>query len=189
MSDVFSLFEEEAVNADKFDNVQKEGASDLSNLILRSNDIDKQIEEAEQFLKDLKFKKRKIEQDDIPMLMEEMGMDSITVDGNKVTLRQFVHARIADDKRDEAFAWIRSIGEGDIIKNDVTISFSAGQDNMAGSVVNDLRQQYGLDPSQKTHVHPMKLKAWVKDRIEKGQDIDFDTFGVHVGTEAKIKRS
>jgi len=35
----------------------------------------------------------------------------------------------------------------------------------------------------------MKLKAWVKDRIEKGQDIDFDTFGVHVGTEAKIKRS
>ncbi len=60
MSDVFSLFEEEAVNADKFDNVQKEGASDLSNLIRRSLEIDKQIADAEQFLKDLKFKKRKI---------------------------------------------------------------------------------------------------------------------------------
>ena len=189
MSDVFSLFEEEAVNADKFDKVQKEGASDLSNLIRRSIDIDKQIEETEQFLKDLKFKKRKIEQEDIPMLMEEMGMDSITVDGNKVTLRQFVHARIADDKREDAFSFLRTIGEADIIKNDVIVSFSAGQDNMAGSVVNDLRQQYGLEPSQKTHVHPSTLKAWVKNRIEAGKDLDFDTFGVFVGTEAKIKRS
>ena len=67
MSDVFSLFEEEAVNADKFDNVQKEGASDLSNLIRRSLEIDKQIADAEQFLKDLKFKKRKINEEDIPM--------------------------------------------------------------------------------------------------------------------------
>ena len=189
MSDVFSLFEEEAVNADKFDKVQKEGASDLSNLIRRSIDIDKQIEETEQFLKDLKFKKRKIEQEDIPMLMEEMGMDSITVDGNKVTLRQFVHARIADDKREDAFSFLRTIGEADIIKNDVTVSFSAGQDNMAGSVVNDLRQQYGLEPSQKTHIHPSTLKAWVKNRSEAGKDLDFDTFGVFVGTEAKIKRS
>lgn len=188
MSDVFSLFEEEAVNADKFDNVQKEGASDLSNLIRRSLEIDKQIADAEQFLKDLKFKKRKINEEDIPMLMEEMGMDSVTVDGNKVTLRQFVHARITEDKRNEAFGYLRSIGEADIIKNDVTISFSAGQDNMAGSVVDDLRQQYGLDPSQKTHVHPSTLKAWVKNRIEAGKELDFDTFGVFVGTEAKISR-
>ena len=189
MSDVFSLFEEEAVNADKFDNVQKEGASDLSNLIRRSLEIDKQIADAEQFLKDLKFKKRKINEEDIPMLMEEMGMDSVTVDGHKVTVRQFVHARIADDKRDEAFAFLRSIGEADIIKNDVVVSFAAGQDNMAGAVMDDLRGQYGLEPSQKTHVHPSTLKAWVKNRIEAGKELDFDTFGVFVGTEAKISRS
>ena len=188
MSDVFSLFEEEAVNADKFDNVQKEGASDLSNMIRRSLEIDKQIADAEQFLKDLKYKKRKINEEDIPMLMEEMGMDSVTVDGNKVTLRQFVHARIADDKREEAFSYLRSIGEADIIKNDVTVSFSAGQDNMAGAVVDDLRNQ-GYEPAQKTHIHPSTLKAWVKNRIESGKDLDFETFGVYVGTEAKIKRS
>jgi hypothetical protein len=189
MSDVFSLFEEEAVNADKFDSVQKEGASDLSNMIRRSLEIDKQIADAEQFLKDLKFKKRKINEEDIPMLMEEMGMDSVTVDGHKVTVRQFVHARIADDKRDEAFSFLRSIGEADIIKNDVVVSFAAGQDNMAGAVMDDLRGQYGLEPSQKTHVHPSTLKAWVKNRIEAGKELDFDTFGVFVGTEAKISRS
>jgi len=188
MSDVFSLFEEEAVNADKFDTVGKEGASELSNLIRRSIQIDQEIKDAEQHLKDLKFKKRKVNEEDIPMLMEEMGMDRVDVDGNKVTLRQFVHARITEDKRDEAFGFLRSIGEADIIKNDVTVSFSAGQDNQAGAVVDDLRNQ-GLEPAQKTHIHPMTLKSWVKNRIESGQEIDFDTFGVFVGTEAKITRS
>jgi len=116
-------------------------------------------------------------------------MDSVTVDGNKVALRQFVHARIPDEKRDEAYTWLRSIGEGDIIKNDVTISFKSGEDNMASAVVEDLRGQYGLEPAQKTHIHAQTLKAWAKGRIESGKEIDFDTFGIFVGTEAKITRS
>ena len=57
---------------------------------------------------------------------------------------------------------------------------------MAGSVVEDLRNQ-GLEPAQKTHVHPQTLKAWVKNTHRGGWDIDFDTFGVFVGTEAKIR--
>lgn len=187
MSDIFSLIDEE-VDANKFDKVSGEKGSALSTLIRESMKIDEDIAQTEQYLKDLKFKKRKVNEEDIPALMQEMGMDSITVDGNKVALRQFVHARIAEDKRDEAFQWLRSIGEGDLIKHDVTVSFKAGQDNVAGSVVAGLEEQ-GLDPAQKTHVHPQTLKAWVKGRIESGKEIDFDTFGVFVGTEAKISRS
>jgi len=187
MSDIFSLMDEE-VDAGKFDKVSGEKGSTLSTLIRESMKIDEEIAQAEQYLKDLKFKKRKVNEEDIPSLMQEMGMDSITVDGNKVALRQFVHARITDEKRDEAFSWLRSIGEGDIIKNDVTVSFNVGQDNMAGAVIDDLRNQ-GFDPAHKTHVHPQTLKAWVKGRIESGQEIDFDTFGIYVGTEAKIKRN
>jgi|TARA_R100001463_G_scaffold7869_8_gene24737 hypothetical protein len=187
MSDIFSLMDEE-VDAGKFDKVSGEKGSALSTLIRESIKIDEEIAQAEQYLKDLKFKKRKVNEEDIPSLMQEMGMDSITVDGNKVALRQFVHARITDEKRDEAFSWLRSIGEGDIIKNDVTVSFNVGQDNMAGAVIDDLRNR-GFEPAQKTHVHPQTLKAWVKGRIESGKDIDFDTFGIYVGTEAKIKRN
>lgn len=187
MSDVFSLFDEE-VDADKFDKVNQESGSRLSGLIKESMEIDKKIAEAEQYLKDLKFKKRKVNEEDIPNLMQEMDMDSVTVDGNKVSLRQFVHARIPDEKKQEAYNWLRSIGEGDIIKNDITVSFGSGQDNVAGAVMDDLTNQ-GLEPAQKTHIHAMTLKAWVKSRIESGKDIDFDTFGVYVGTEAKITRS
>lgn len=186
MSDVFSLIEEE-VDASKFDNVNKDAASRLSTLIRESIQVNKDIEDAEEHLKNLKYKKTKINTDDIPALMEEMGVESLEVDGHKVKVSPFVHARISEDKRDEAFAFLRSIGEADIIKNDVTVSFSAGQDNVAGSVIDDLRNQ-GLDPAHKTHIHPMTLKAWVKGRIEAGKELDFDTFGVFVGNEAKITR-
>ncbi len=189
MSDVFSLFEEEAASAKAFDQVSEEGTTRLSRLIRQSQQTDDEIKQTEQYLKDLKAKKRTIDEEDIPSLMEELGVESLTVDGNKVALRQFVHARIPDEKRDEAYTWLRSIGEGDIIKNDVTISFKSGEDNMATAVVEDLRGQYGLEPAQKTHIHAQTLKAWAKGRIESGKEIDFDTFGIFVGTEAKITRS
>ena len=187
MSDLFSLIDEE-VDASKFDKVKDEKGSNLSNLIRQSMKIEQEIADTEQALKDLKFRKRKVNEEDIPNLMQEMGMDSITVEGNKVSLRQFVHARISEEKKQEAFTWLRSIGEGDIIKNDVTVSFNSGQDNVAKSVLEDLRTQ-GFEPSHKEHIHPQTLKAWAKGRIEAGKELDFDTFGVHVGTEAKITRS
>ena len=66
---MYALFEKEKVDADKFDNIDKEGASKLSNFIRQSIQIQKDIEDAEQHLKDLKFKKRKVNEEDIPMLM------------------------------------------------------------------------------------------------------------------------
>jgi uncharacterized protein YfeS len=91
-----------------------------------------------------------------------------------------------EDKKAEAFNFLRSIGEADIIKNEVVVSFGMGQDNVAGAVVDDLRNQ-GLAPAQKTHIHPMTLRTWAKNRIENNQEIDFDTFGIYVGNRAKIK--
>ncbi len=186
MSDVFSLFDE-AVDAQKFDTVDEGKGSRLSTLIRASLQIDEEISQAEKYLKDLKFKKRKVNEEDIPALMEEMGMESVTVDGNKISLRQFVHARIPDDRRDDAYAWLRSIGEGDIIKNDVTCSFGKGEDNLAGDVVG-LLQERGFDPKTKTHVHPSTLKAFVKERVTDGKPIDLDMFGAYINNAAEIRR-
>ena len=187
MNDVFSLFEEEAANAKAFDQVSEQGTTRLSRLIRESQKVDDEIKQTEQFLKDLKAKKRAVDEEDIPALMEELGVESLTVDGNKVSVEKFVSARIPDDRKEEAYGFLRSIGEGDIIKNDVVVSFGMGQDNVAGAVLDDLRNQ-GLEPNQKTHIHPMTLRSWVKNRIESQQEIDYDTFGVYVGNRAVIKK-
>ena len=51
----------------------------------------------------------------------------------------------------------------------------------------DLEKQ-GVHPESKTHIHAMTLKAFVKERVEKGLPIDLDMFGAYVAKTAEIKR-
>jgi len=60
-------------------------------------------------------------------------------------------------------------------------------DNEAGAVIGQLRER-GYDPEQKTHIHAMTLKAFVRERIESGAPIDLDLFGAHIMNTAEIKR-
>jgi hypothetical protein len=76
--------------------------------------------------------------------MEEMGVERVDVDGVTVSVKMKVHASIPVDRRGEAFAWLRSEGLDDIIKNDVVLTFGKGEDNIAGDVVGML-QERGFD--------------------------------------------
>ena len=114
MSDVFSLFEEEAADPQAFNKVSEGETSKLSSLIRQSIDLGKEVELAEKHLKDLQQRKRTVDEEDIPSLMDQLGVESLTVDGNKVSIDKYVSARIPDDRREEAFSFIRSIGEGEI---------------------------------------------------------------------------
>jgi hypothetical protein len=109
------------------------------------------------------------------------------VDGLTVSRKMMVHASIPVDRKDEAFAWLREHNLDDIIKNDVTVSFGKGEDNIAGDVVGFL-QERGFDPSTKTYVHPSTLKAFVKERVTDGKPIDLDLFGAFIANAAEIKR-
>jgi len=75
----------------------------------------------------------------------------------------------------------------DIIKNDVILSFGRGEDDTAHNIMLDLEQK-GFHPESKTHIHAMTLKAFVKERVEKGLPIDLDMFGAYVAKTADIKR-
>ena len=57
MSDVFSLFEEEAANPQAFDKVGEDGTKRLSSLIRQTVDLDKQVKDAEQILERLAVQK------------------------------------------------------------------------------------------------------------------------------------
>jgi hypothetical protein len=116
-----------------------------------------------------------------------MGVDRLDVDGVTVSRKMMVHASIPADRKDEAFSWLREHGLDDIIKNDITVSFGKGEDNMAGDVIG-LLQERGFDPKAKTHVHPSTLKAFVKERVEQGKPIDLDMFGAFIANAAEIRR-
>ena len=184
MSDIFEdMFDE----ADAVSRVDTGTGKQLSQLVRDLRSIESSIEDAETRLKILKQAKHKLSVENIPALMDEMGVERLDVDGMTVERRMIVAASIPAANKDQAFEWLRSNGLDDIIKNEVTCSFGKGEDNVAGDVIGILCDR-GFDPMTKTHVHPSTLKAFVKERITDGKPIDLDLFGAFISNTAVIKR-
>jgi hypothetical protein len=159
----------------------------LSQLVRTLRKVETDIEDAETHIKALKQEKHKLSVENIPALMDEMGVERLDVDGMSVERKMIVAASIPVANREQAFDWLRDNNLDDIIKNDVTCSFGKGQDNLAGDVIGIL-QARGFDPTTKTHVHPSTLKAFIKERLVDGKPIDLDLFGAFVSNTAVLKR-
>ena len=190
MSKEIDIFDEEdrIFDASTLEGVQAENGKQLSGLVRRLNEKQEQIDETEKYLKELKAEKQRIAFEHIPMLMDEMAIERIDVDGLTVKLKPFVSASIPADRKQDAFTWLRAHVLDDIIKNDIIVSFGRGQDNKAGDMMYALEQK-GFHPEQKTHIHSMTLKAFVRERVEKGLPIDLDMFGAFVARTAEVKRN
>lgn len=184
---VTDIYDDIFSEADALSNVGTKETKNLSDLVRKLRAVDSDIEKAEQALKGLKQERQKLTTELIPGVMDEMGVDRLDVDGVTVTRKLIVSASISDEKREQAFGWLRENGLDDIIKNDVVVSFGRGEDNAAKNAVGILREQ-GFDPDVKTHIHPMTLKAFVKERVEDGKPIDLDLFGAYVVNAAEIRR-
>ena len=167
--------------------VNVETGKDLSSLVSQVQDVNDQISNMETELKRLNKIKYQLETERIPALMEEMGQTKGTFNGVEVKLVQKIDARITEANKEAAFAWLRENGHDGIIKNDVTMSFSKGEDNLAGDVIGLLRDK-GFDPVQKTSVHASTLKSFIKDGLEKGISLDLDLLGGYVRNVASIGR-
>ena len=181
------IFEDIFDESEALTNVNTGTGKQLSQLVRSLRTVEKDIEDAETHLKSLKQEKHKLSVENIPALMDEMGVERLDVDGMTVERKMIVAASIPVANKEQAFDWLRSNGLDDIIKNDITVSFGKGEDNVAGDVIGMLRDK-GFDPNTKTHVHPSTLRAFVRERIVDGKPIDLDLFGAFISNTAVIKR-
>lgn len=181
------LFDDLFDEGEALSSVATETARSLSQLVRNLRRLEAEIEDAEQHLKHLKQERHKLSVENIPALMDEMGVERVDVDGVTVVRKLVVHASIPAERKEEAFSWLRENGLDDIIKNDVTLTFGKGEDNVAGHVVG-LLEERGFHPETRTHIHPSTLKAFVKERFTDGKPIDLDLFGAFIANAAEIKR-
>jgi len=122
-------------------------------------------------------------------MMTEMNISTMKLaDGSAIEVKPVYGASIPVEKKEEAFKWLRENGLGDLIKNEVTVSFGRNEDNKAVEYA-VLAQGQGYQPTQKLKVEPMTLKALVRERIEKGLDMPSDLFNVFAGNRTKITRA
>ena len=170
------------------DKVQQGDMKTLSSLVKDLDQLTIEINKKEEELKSLKLQKHLMSTEQIPAMMDEMGVQRLDVENLSVSLKPLINASIPPTRREEAYQWLRENDLDDIIKNDVILSFGKGEDNIAGDIMYDLEQR-GMHPEKKTHIHSMTLKAFIRERVEKGLPIDLDLFGAYVARIADIKRS
>ena len=141
----------------------------------------------EEKLKDAKKALLRLTDEELPLLMTELGVSSFKLsDGSQVEIKKTYGASIPVNSREEAFEWLRSNGHGDMVKNVVSVGFGMGEDSMAAEF-KDLAMSKGLHPDQKESVHPSTLRAFVKDRVEEGAEFPMELFGAYIGQRAIIK--
>ncbi len=122
----------------------------------------------------------------IPDAMSEIGLEDFTLkSGTRISVKPFYSAKIPDEHKPAAFKWLADNHHDSIIKAEVSVTFGKGERSRADEVMKLLAKQ-GHIPVKSEGVHPMTLKAFVKEQIEGGQALPQDLFGVYVGKRAKF---
>ena len=160
----------------------------LAEEVKKLRTMEDQIKLQEEVLKSSKRELEVVSAEIIPTMLSEMGLSSLKLaDGSSVDVKPFYSATITVQNRDKAFNWLRINGLGDIIKNEISVSFGRNEDNKAAEYAN-LAKGQGFQPTQKLKVEPMTLKALVRERVEAGKEMPTDIFNVFVGNRTKITR-
>ena len=164
-------------------------AKSLSDQVVKLKQLEDDLVNKEKELKELKRHIDLVSGEVIPTMMQEMNISTLKLaDGSSVEVKPVYGASITVANKEAAYTWLRENGLGDLIKNEITVSFGRNEDNKASDYA-DLAKGHGYEPVQKLKVEPMTLKALVRERLESGQEMPSDLFNVFAGNRTKVTRS
>jgi hypothetical protein len=190
MNDIMSMMEQdfEDTIASSVEKLDQGGAITVASLARDIRSTEEVIADLEKNLKTAKEKLLKLTDQEMPALMEEMGISSLTLDdGSVVKVTRTYGGSILVENRPKAYEWLREHGYDDIIKNTVMCQFGRGEDDRAKGFA-EFAAENGFAPEQKTEIHSQTLRAFVKERIEKGDAFPMELFGAYIGQRAIIKK-
>lgn len=166
--------------------------------------LEKRILMGEELLKQLKEKHQRITTEEIPAMMEALGLKEFTLaNDDKIVLMPVTSANLPSEstiektkevnKQEElrarfnsGIAYLKKVGADSIIKTFVKAELGKDSEKLAKQVQAALGK-LGIEASVGRGVHPQTLTAWVKERLAAGLEVDFDLFAVYTGTRAEIK--
>ena len=175
--------------ADKQDPMKRtDNIQSLADQVEKLDSLNKRLALQEDNIKNTKKDIDRLSGEVIPTMMTEMGLSELKLqDGSHLKVSTSYKAHITEANKEMAFNWLRDNGLGDIIKNEISVSFGRNEDNKAANYA-ELAKGQGFQPTQKMKVEPMTLKALVRERIEAGKDMPTEIFGVFSENKTTIKR-
>jgi hypothetical protein len=159
----------------------------LTKLATEARDLQVQIADDTIALGQKQEKLNKITREFIPNIMDALAMTEFKLtDGSVVSVKDEVQCSITEDRKEGAFAWLTEHNFDGIIKTKVISEF--GKDEIAAAKqALDVLTIAGFIARMDRNVHPMTLKAFVREQLEKGTNIPIETFGIFEFKQAKIK--
>lgn len=157
----------------------------LTELAIAQLKAEKSIDDAETALKQAKEDLRQIAEDQIPELMDQLGVAAFTTtNGLKITVDTKTRASIAAKSKAEAFRWLRKNGHAALIKREIRMLFGMGEDDLAEIAKAMLADMPVEDSSS---VHNATLVKFVGEMLKEGKSIPEELFNVHQQRFTKVK--
>ena len=167
-------------------NIKTDVVKEISQACTKLTSQNKKVEDLQNLLKEEQEEARRLSEEVIPTLMQQAGVSSIKLeDGSSVTVSPYYYAKIPEDKKHEAYSWLRDNNFGDLIKNNVSVSFGKGEDSDAVKLKATLEKQ-GLVVDQKQDIHWQTLRGFVREQMENNRSIPSDMFGLYVANRTKL---
>ena len=168
---------------DQTDNVD---VNELSEAIEQYKSVGAQILEVESKLKELKAQEKYISEFTIPEIMEKQNLKTVKLkDGSELSVGKKFFASAKADKKLEAIQWLRDNGLGDIVDNNITVTFGQGEDNKAVEYAS-LARERGYEPTQQEKVHHARLSAVMKEWKANGKEVPADLFNTLEGKRTSV---
>lgn len=160
---------------------------------------DSEVSELEGKLAEAKARQRELEHRTIPDAMDAAGTDNLGLPelGVDVRIKPWYDGTLPkrDDpqRRQAAIDWLVQHEHGDLIKTTISILFGRSEHNLAVATFEAIREylaQQGLPNivGMLEDVHPMTLKAFLREQHEHGEVLPLDTLNATIGRVAKIEK-
>jgi hypothetical protein len=175
----------------------------ISRLGIEVLTLKSQIEAREKEIELKKARILQIQRETLPNMMSSIGMTEFSLNtGHIVAVSDIVQGSIPsasaieecedpveksalEDRREQAFKWLRSNKAGALIKNKLTVNFQRGQEKDARKF-KTLIQKAGFDAELVESVHPQTLTAFFREQLAAGRNIPSEPFKLFTGKQATI---
>lgn len=129
----------------------------------------------------------RIETEDLPELMRELELKAIVLnDGSKVEVKREIKCGITADNKDAAHEWIKARGDGGLITSHIGFDFEKDEEKAKAKFLKDVAKVTNRPPEIDESIHASRLKSYLKERLEEGDDIPMDLFGLFPYNKVKI---
>jgi hypothetical protein len=160
---------------------------ELSKLVHEFKELESAIEEEEEYLKGMREKYDAIGMGKIPDLFDSLSLSQIKLKtGELVEIKRDFAASITAEKQEACFKWLKDNGHEGLIKHDVVTTIKKGETKEYEELLGQL-SKLGVTYTDKSYVHPMTLKSFVKEQINAGANFPQEQFSVFPIRKTKIK--